>query len=331
MTRTLSDFAAPSSSVPVTGQTTATSIACLEVWGGNEPIDTRLSVPGMDVFVYALPFENSLAGGDVHFVSSCGSGRIARLMIADVSGHGDIVAGLARTLRDLMRRYMNHIDQRTLVMRMNERFTELSETGRFATAIVMTYYSPEGVLSLCNAGHPPPLLYRARTKSWEFVDSVGAMPEGVSNIPLGILSDVGYEQFEIDLEAGDLVLAYTDSLVEAQNRDGKMLDADGLLALARTLDGEKPEHLVHHLLAKLAVAGVKLADDTTVVLARSRGKTHGANLAQRLWADLRWIGQLITLRRNMPWPEFTLANVGGMFIPRLSKRRRRGDRTSRGR
>ncbi len=304
---------------PSTSSTT--SIACLEVWGGNEPIDTRLSVPGLDVFVYALPFENSLAGGDVHFVSSCGSGRIARLMIADVAGHGELVAGTARMLRDLMRRYMNHIDQRTLVMRMNERFTELSESGRFATAIVMTYYSPEGVLSLCNAGHPPPLLYRARTKTWEFVDSVGAMPEGVSNIPLGILSDVGYEQFEIDLEVDDVVLAYTDSLVEAQDRDGAMLGAEGLLALARTLDGAQADNLLHHLLVKLSVAGIRLADDTTVVLARSRGKTHGANLAKRLWADVRFVGQLLTFRRNIPWPEVSLANLGGMWLPWLSKRK----------
>jgi phosphoserine phosphatase RsbU/P len=302
---------------------TTTSIACLEVWGGNEPIDTRLSVPGMDVFVFAVPYDNSAAGGDVHFVSSCGSGRIARLMIADVAGHGQIVAGMARTLRDLMRRFMNHIDQRKLVMQMNERFTELSDAGRFATAIVMTYYSPEGVLSLCNAGHPPPLLYRARTREWEFVDSVGAMPEGVSNIPLGILSDAGYEQFEIELEAGDLLLAYTDSLVEAQERDGNLLGADGLLKVARTLDGSQPEHLVHHLMVKLSVAGAKLADDTTVVLARSHGKSSGAGIARRLWADVRFIGQVLTFRRNIPWPEFSLANLGGMWLPWLSKRRRR--------
>ena len=96
------------------------ALACLEVWGGNEPVDTALRVPGLEVWVYAVPFENALAGGDVHFVSSCGSGRIARLMVADVAGHGSAVAETARTLRRLMRRFMNHIDQRKIVVSMNE-------------------------------------------------------------------------------------------------------------------------------------------------------------------------------------------------------------------
>lgn len=105
-----------------------TSIACLEVWGGNEPADTHVRVPGLDVFVYALPFEYATAGGDVHFVSSCGSGRIARLMVADVSGHGSAVAETGRQLRSLIHRYMNHIDQRRLLMSMNEQFVSLAET-----------------------------------------------------------------------------------------------------------------------------------------------------------------------------------------------------------
>src|SRR6476659_5173179 len=87
-------------------------LACLEVWGGNEPVDTALAVPGLQVWVYAVPFANASAGGDVHFVSSCGTGRIARLLVADVAGHGEAVADTARTLRGLIRRFMNHIDQR---------------------------------------------------------------------------------------------------------------------------------------------------------------------------------------------------------------------------
>ena len=60
----------------------------LEVWGGNEPVDASVELPGMDAWVYSVPFGNSQTGGDVHFVSSCGSGRVYRMMIADVSGHG---------------------------------------------------------------------------------------------------------------------------------------------------------------------------------------------------------------------------------------------------
>src|SRR5689334_15143244 len=130
----------------VTIEQTADSqaLACLEVWGGNEPVDTALLVPGLQVWVYAVPYANSAAGGDVHFVSSCGTGRIARLMVADVAGHGQQVAETARTLRSLIRRFMNHVDQRRFLAAMNEQFTQLVQVGRFATAVVVTYFSPTG-------------------------------------------------------------------------------------------------------------------------------------------------------------------------------------------
>ncbi|MFT3785686.1 MAG: PP2C family protein-serine/threonine phosphatase [Tepidisphaeraceae bacterium] len=299
-----------------------TSISCLEVWGGNEPVDAAVKVPGLDVFVYSVPFENAAAGGDVHFVSSCGSGRIARIMVADVAGHGQQVAEVGRTLRGLIRRHMNHIDQRKLLARMNEAFTEVSEAGVFATAITMTYFSPDRELSLCNAGHPAPLLFRRSDSTWRYLDADGPMPEGVINIPLGILADAGYEQFAVTLERGDLVLCYTDSLVEAICRDGEQLGAERLLEVVRSLSTSDPTHLIHQLIAKLAVFGATLADDVTVLVARCDGSRGGAGFVKKLGAQLKFMGQLLTLRRNLPWPEFTIRNVGGMLIPGLSKRRR---------
>jgi hypothetical protein len=56
---------------------------CMEVWGGNALIDTSVSISGLDAWVYSKPFENGEAGGDVHYVSSCATGRITRLLLAD--------------------------------------------------------------------------------------------------------------------------------------------------------------------------------------------------------------------------------------------------------
>lgn len=289
-----------------------TSIACLEVWGGNEPVDTYVRAPGLDVFVYAVPFEHAAAGGDVHFVSSCGSGRIARLMLADVSGHGEAVAETGRTLRSLIHRYMNHVDQRRLLTSMNDAFVSLAESGRFATAVVMTYYAPTARLTLCNAGHPPPLLRKASTGAWRYLDDAAAdtLP-GVTNIPLGILDDVGYDQLDVDLAAGDLVLAYTDSLIEARCADGEEVGAARLLEALSRVDAASPDRIVAGLLANLAAIGATTNDDVTVVLARSDGRSSGAGFFARLGAQVRFVGQLVTLRRDVPWPELTFQNVGG--------------------
>ncbi|HVT79019.1 MAG TPA: PP2C family protein-serine/threonine phosphatase, partial [Phycisphaerae bacterium] len=277
----------------------AEALACLEVWGGNEPVDTALRVPGLEVWVYAVPFANAAAGGDVHFVSSCGTGRIARLMVADVAGHGNEVADTARTLRGLIRRYMNHIDQRQFVRAMNERFSELTKTGRFATAVVMTYFSPDAELSVCNAGHPHPLIYQQATKTWRYLDTeCGA--EGIENIPLGITGDVAYEQFKVQLRPGDLVLSYTDSLVEAVCRDGSLLGTERLLELVQAVSAGAPTHVIHHLLAKMSVYGATLNDDVTLLLARCEGRSRGAGFLARLWAQVKFLGQVVTLRKNVP-------------------------------
>src|SRR5438876_835863 len=83
---------------------------------------------------------------------------------SDASGHGGEVAGVAKRLRGLMRRYMNYVDQRRLAEGINREFAALDTEGRFATALVGTFWTPTGEVELTNAGHPRPLLYRAKTR-----------------------------------------------------------------------------------------------------------------------------------------------------------------------
>ena len=59
-------------------------------------------MPGLSVWVYSRPHGSSLGGGDVYYLSLCASGRISRVLLADVSGHGELVSGLGVGLRDVM-------------------------------------------------------------------------------------------------------------------------------------------------------------------------------------------------------------------------------------
>src|SRR5438105_10214876 len=142
---------------------------CMEIWGGNELIDTAVSLPGLDAWVYSKPYHAD-SGGDVHYVSSCATGRITRLLLADVSGHGVAVAEVAGKLRSLMRRYVNFVEQTQLVGAINRDFSDLAEAGCFATAVVVTFWGPTRHITLCNAGHPRPLWYRARTRTWQAIE-----------------------------------------------------------------------------------------------------------------------------------------------------------------
>ncbi len=112
---------------------------CMEVWGGNRSTWSQFSVPGLDLWVHSEPYRSNNAGGDVYYLSSCASGRITRMLLADVSGHSASVAPVAVELRDLMRKNINFIKQSHLVQSLNEEFESISAEGAFATAIVSTY------------------------------------------------------------------------------------------------------------------------------------------------------------------------------------------------
>src|SRR4051812_11353456 len=99
------------------------TMQCMEIWGGNQQVDTTVLMPGLEAWVYSHAYGDSAAGGgDVHYVSSCATGRVTRLLLADVSGHGAPVCDVAGTLRSLMRRYVNYIDQAEFVRAMNGQF-----------------------------------------------------------------------------------------------------------------------------------------------------------------------------------------------------------------
>src|SRR6202044_267183 len=127
-------------------------------------------------WIYSKPFGQAQRGGDVYYVSSCASGRISRLLLADVSGHGKSVASTAADLRTLMRRFVNRLDQTEFVRLLNRQFSELSSAGSFATAIVTTFFAPSRRLIVCNAGHPRPLIYRAAERKWDLLGHEGHVP-----------------------------------------------------------------------------------------------------------------------------------------------------------
>ncbi len=308
------------------------NIRCSEVWGGNRAIETRLVLPGLQGCVIARPYKRADSGGDVHLVSSCGTGRITRLMLADVAGHGDEAAETGDRLRHAMLRYMNHITPHALAKRMNLDMSRISEnSGRFATAIILTYFSPDGSLSLCNAGHPPPLIYRAATKTWSAIDQVGDA-DAVRNLPLGVLDSAGYIGRETKLSPGDVLIIYTDALNEARNTDGQLLGVPGLIDaaghLASPADGtpmdparcstpDLPIALIRHI----EELGYMPDDDLTIVTLRCHGQSEGQPPAQKVGGVLRALATFVT-RRPIPFPELTWKNLGGSLFKAKTEKSR---------
>ncbi len=244
-------------------------LQCMEIWGGNRAIESGVSVPGIDAWIISRPHNGGASGGDVHYVSLCGGHKIARFAVADVSGHGEGVGRLAASLRGLMKKFINRVDQTRFVRKLNEEFGKLAEAGTYATALLATYFAPTDHLIVCNAGHPRPLWFHAATATWTLLDHhAPECVDRVSNLPLGIVSPTQYHQFAAPLGKNDLVVIYTDALIEATDAQGRPLGEEGLLAIARGLDSSRPAEFCNALLD--AVAGLSgrptFDDDCTVLL-----------------------------------------------------------------
>ena len=226
------------------------SLQCLEVFGGNQTVQHALASPGLDVWIDSRPCAGA-SGGDLHYVSLCGSGRVTRFIVADISGHGPDMDELAQWLLKMARRHINLLDQTRFAHALNREFDDKVGDRHFATVLLATYFAPTHHLIVCNAGHPRPLWYSRRAAGWQFLDQAAADAgpsirtervryrlSSVANLPLGIIEPTEYRQFAAKLEMGDMVIIYTDALTEARNPAGEMLGEPGLLELAQRTAGQ---------------------------------------------------------------------------------------------
>lgn len=299
---------------------------CMEVWGGSQLTSRRVVFGGLDAWVYSKPYGDAEHGGDVYYASSCATGRISRLLLADVAGHGAKVASVAADLRSLMRQFVNRLDQAEFVRLLNQEFTELSALGSFATAVVATFFEPSRRLMLCNAGHPSPMLYRAKSKEWTLLGQAESNAGGPRNLPLGLMSITEYEHFDVQLEPGDCLVAYTDALIESSDADGEMLGEQGILRILQKLGDVDGGALIDSLLQEIAGRYPEnlSEDDVTVLVVRSNGAPLKYPVGDQVRAAGRlaaaWVRSFAPDAERAPFPDLAVPNMLGGLIPPLARR-----------
>jgi len=255
-------------------------LQCMDLWSGNRSVQNHAQAPGLDIFVYSQPYRGESHGGDVHYVSLCAGGVVTRLILADVAGHGEAVADTSRMLRSLMRRFMNSKRQENLIKCLNRDFTQLEQSGRFATAIVATYQSHKRKFTLCNAGHPRPLWYRTTAGTWSFVSQELIETGQASNLPLGLDEAGEYQQLDLSVKHGDMLVLYTDAFTEASNTEGSMLGEAGLLQIVAGLPTSDAGLFSHSLILAIQhfVGELPVEDDMTLLVLKfseDRRRTPG--------------------------------------------------------
>jgi serine phosphatase RsbU (regulator of sigma subunit) len=279
-------------------------LQCLEVFGGNNAIDTSIETMGLDVWARLKPYDGAGHGGDVLYVSACSSGRVTRALLADVMGHGPSAAEAADRLRAVVRRTIDAVGHGQLVRELNNEFAQVEESSRFASALALSYFRTTNRMSICNAGHPAPLVYRAEKKRWQILDieSDGGVPKRPMNLPLGLFSWVDYEVYDVEIGEQDLLLLYTDGVLEVQDELGRELGIDGLLEFLNeparlTRAAEACGEVIPGIMECVEgwTAG-PLEDDVSMLLLRRNAQS--STLMQDVGAPFRYLKHRVNLLKS---------------------------------
>jgi serine phosphatase RsbU (regulator of sigma subunit) len=249
-------------------------LACLELRGGNLLATYAARLPGLTAWVSCNPLRPSRRGGDLYYLSACSHGSIARVVIADVSGHGETVSAAAIRLQNALRQYIDLWDQSLLIRDLSESFFRDEQRAKFATAFLGSFASESRDLLFTNAGHMLPLWYRAATQEWSYLQDYTPAPKEVSDLPLGLIPGTGYHQTAARLSTGDLLILYTDGINEAENEAGDQLGLECLLAMARSLPVSSATAAGEALMAAVARfrGNAPPEDDATVVALLCEGE-----------------------------------------------------------
>ena len=202
-------------------------------------------------------------GGDCFDVVETDDGRVAAV-IADVSGHGVDSALLMGSFRASFRAECLRVPPSELLTRLNHAVTrEVGDTGKFITAAVFEFAADGTSLRYASAGHNDIYVWRQATATFDSLESTGTM--------LGCFLGFDFEEESVELARGDIVLLYTDGIVEAMcPRKSEMYGDDRMLDIVREHAAANMDSLVGGIVESVAdfTGLTRFEDDVTVAALR---------------------------------------------------------------
>ncbi len=221
-------------------------------------------VPGLEIF--ANTEQARVVGGDFYDAIELPEGRLG-FVVGDASGKGLAAALVAAECLSIVRGIPLASADTGGIAAILDRANGIllkacGSRGLFVTLFCGVYEPEQKAMVFANAGHPPPLLLRAG-QSARVLDREGAMP-------LGTVSDFAAVGRSAQLQAGDVILLYTDGITEAKNPQDDLFGEQRLLEHLQRCGGLSPEQVVERILAAVREfrAGAEPSDDLTMLALR---------------------------------------------------------------
>jgi sigma-B regulation protein RsbU (phosphoserine phosphatase) len=178
-----------------------------------------------DVEICGLTRPANTVGGDFYDVLPLADGRVI-LTLGDVAGKGSPAALLMALLLAVLRTLVDEgLEAPDLMRRLNLQICRHSPGSRFITLFYAEYSPVTGRLVYVNAGQTPPLI-RRRDGSYRRLEATG--------IALGMFEGSTYVSSETRLDPGDMLVAYSDGITEAESPTGQPFEEAGLEGVVAT-------------------------------------------------------------------------------------------------
>ena len=161
--------------------------------------------PGLDIAFLNIP--SSKVGGDYYEIIPLNDREII-FSINDVSGHGvpaSLLMAIFRSNFVFQLRQGNDIS--ATIIHLNRLIAETTEPNLFVTSFTAKLDCEAGILTYINAGHPPPLVVRG----------MELLPLDAGGMVVGMFADVEYTVSRFAMRPGDVLVFYTDGVIEAEN------------------------------------------------------------------------------------------------------------------
>ena len=195
------------------------------------------------------------------------NGNILSLAVLDAMGHGLEASQIANlAVSEYRRGRQSELTLGELLHSMDDVVASQFGSSRFVTGQLAEFDLRSGRLTVVNAGHPPPILFRGGR-------DIGDLPcRPCPPMGLGLIRT---EEAHVDLAADDAVLFHTDGITEARSRAGEQFGrqrlADVVVEALRRHD--RPAELLRHVVRAASThTGGPVEDDASAVFLR-RGRT----------------------------------------------------------
>jgi sigma-B regulation protein RsbU (phosphoserine phosphatase) len=202
-------------------------------------------------------------GGDYYDFLALPDGKLG-IALGDVSGKGIAAALMMASLEASLRAEASRADSGLAAMigRVNQMLFDASSEDRYATLFYALYDPATRLLTYVNAGHNAPMLFRQ-------LGTVERLDEGGGPV-VGLLPECVYEQSEVTLGPGDMLLMYTDGITEALDPNLEEWGEKRLIAAASELRPRSSDEVVAGIVraADIHAAGAPQSDDMTLVVLR---------------------------------------------------------------